>query len=200
MKIVAVTGLMGSGKSEVLGLLQKKKYCVLKADELAKSFLMPGSPCFEDLKTLFGKNALTRERGFCSQMLAEDVFSKHPEKLKKLEYLLHPLVQKKLETFLITKKTERTAFVFYEIPLLSHQSLLKNRFDCIILLVRPKSAIIKTLIKTGWQKKDIQQRLKKQGDPIDLLKQADFVLENTGNLQDLSHQLESILKTPFFSG
>ena len=110
------------------------------------------------------------------------------------------MYKKKLSDFLVNKKIEGIDLVFYEIPLLPNQSLFENRFDCIILLIRPKFAIIKTLIKKGWQEKDILERLKKQGNPRDLRKKANFILKNTGNLQDLSFQLESILKTPFFSG
>ena len=200
MKTVAITGLLGSGKSEVLRFLQKKKYCVLKADELAKSFLLPNSPCFEDLKVLFGKEALTQERGFCSQRLAKEVFSKHPEKLKTLENLLHPLVRKQLSSFVLKKKREGESLVFYEIPLLSSQSLFENRFDCIVLIIRPKAAILKSLVQKGWSKKSSQERLKRQGSEVSLRKRADFVLQNNGSLEDLFYQVEVILKTPLFSG
>ena len=185
MKLIAVTGRMGSGKSEVLGFLQKKGYCTLKADELAKSFLLPDSPCFKDLKALFGVEFLTAKEGFCPQSLGEEVFFKKPWKLKKLEALLHPLVRRKLMSFVAQKEGEGESFVFYEIPLLSHRIFPEHRFDCIILLVRSTASIVKALVKKGWNEKTVQERLKRQENEQSLREKADFILQNNDSLEEL---------------
>lgn len=184
---------MGSGKSEVLGFLKKKGYCTLKADELAKSFLHSNSPCFEDLKALFGTEFLNKKGEFNPKALAEEVFFKNPWKLKKLEALLHPLVQKELMNFIKQKESEGETLIFYEIPLLSKEALFKDRFDCIILLTRPTASILKTLAEKGWKEKTIRERLKRQKK--DKLK-ADFILKNNSSLKELFLQMEAILKNP----
>ena len=112
MKLIAVTGRMGSGKSEVLGFLQKKGYCTLKADELAKSFLLPDSPCFKDLKALFGVEFLTAKEGFCPQSLGEEVFFKKPWKLKKLGSSFASSGAKGADEFCGTKRGRRGIFCF----------------------------------------------------------------------------------------
>ena len=198
MKIIAITGRMGSGKSEVLGFLQRKGLCTLKADDLAKSFLHSNSPCFEELKVLFGVGLLNEKGGFNPKALAEEVFSKKPWKLKKLEALLHPLVRKELMSFAAQKESEGERLIFYEIPLLSHRNLFEDRFDCIILLTRPTASILKTLTEKGWKEKTIRERLKRQKkDQLKELK-ADFILKNNSSLEELFLQMEAILKNPVF--
>lgn len=199
MTVIAITGLMGSGKSETLRLLQKKGYPVLQADQLVKSLLQPTSPCFKELKDLLPPTVFTKKGGICIKKVAKEVFFKNPSTLKQLEGILHPLVREQLRDFVEQKKTEGESYVFYEIPLLSQKSLLKNRFDHLILLTRPKAAIIKSLVQKGWKIKDVQARLKRQENGKSIQKKADFVLQNKGNLKELSLQLERILKHPVFS-
>ena len=162
MKVVVVTGPMGSGKSEVLAILKKKGFYTVKADQLSRSFLLPQSPCFDDLRNLFKNLAPSKETGFCPKDIAGEVFFNTPEKLKKLEDILHPLVKRKLDGLLSERKAEKEPFVFYEMPLLRRSHLLKTRFDCIILLVRPQAATLKSLVKTGWSQKEIKARLQQQ--------------------------------------
>lgn len=199
MKVIAVTGLMGSGKSEVLKLLKKKGYCVLQADKLVKTFLQASSPCFEELKSLLSPIALTEKGELCVSQIAEEVFFKNPWKLKKLESILHPLVRKSLKAFVAQKKTQGEPYVFYEIPLLSQKSLIENQFDCSIFLLRPKASTIKSLIQKGWKRMDIMERLKRQEKGMSFKKKANFVLHNTGDLKELSCKLNRILENPIFS-
>lgn len=199
MKVIAVTGLMGSGKSEALKLLQNKGYSVLQADKLVKSLLRPSSPCFKELKALLSPMAFTEKGEIRIKQMAEEVFFKNPWKLKKLEDILHPLVREKLRDFVERKKAQGELYVFYEIPLLSQKSILKNQFDCLILLTRPKAATIKSLVRKGRKKKDIQERLKRQKSGRSIKKKADFVLQNKRDLKELSHQLNKILEHPVFS-
>lgn len=194
MKVIAITGSMGSGKSEVLRVLRKKGFCTIEADQLARSFLFPKSPCFNELRSLFKNLVPSKKDGFCSKEIAREVFLTNPWKLKRLEDILHPLVQEKLSALLSEKQAQKEPFVFYEIPLLRKKSLLKNRFDFVVLIVRPRAKALKSLIKKGWSEEAVKARLEQQTQES-VFEKPDFILQNQGSLKTLFSQLEPVLKS-----
>ena len=59
MKVIGITGGVGSGKSEVLKLIDSMTKCVIvKADDLARSLEVRGEVCFEPLVELLGEGVL----------------------------------------------------------------------------------------------------------------------------------------------
>ncbi len=91
--VLGITGGVGAGKSAVLSYL-KEKYgaCVLVADEIAAELEKPGTGCYAQIVEAFGKGILNRDGSLDRAGMGELVFS-DPEKLKKLDAIVHPAVK-----------------------------------------------------------------------------------------------------------
>ncbi|MDE0518770.1 MAG: dephospho-CoA kinase [Bdellovibrionales bacterium] len=96
---IAITGLIGSGKSTVGLILTKKGINFISTDELAKQAITPSSPGYHKLLKLLGPKYLTKDHFFDTSKIANEVFQNGPL-LKKMENIIHPIIQN-----LMKKKT-----------------------------------------------------------------------------------------------
>lgn len=111
---IAITGIMGSGKSTCIAQLKKWGYDVLSCDEVAKELLKVDGEAYPLIVKLFGKEILNEDGSLKRKKIAALIF--HDEKLRKeYENLLHPLIMKKLNEERL--RCERP-FQFVEVPLL----------------------------------------------------------------------------------
>lgn len=183
---------MGSGKSSVIGYLEKKGYPVFRADVQAKKFLHPKSSCYVDLKKIFPSEELVDSKGeFDRQKLAQVIF-RDPKKKKALEAFIHPLVQKALKEFINVQKEKNYKLLFYEAPLISKK--LFNRFDKSILLTCPEHIKKSRLIKKGWKESELKERWMTQIFDSEALDKADFIIDNQKDLKNTYRQVEEALE------
>lgn len=92
MKILGITGGVGSGKSSILQFLNEEYGAVLcKMDETARQLQKKGTPCYEKIVSEFGTEILDDCGELNRKMLAEIVFT-NQEKLDQLNAIVHPEV------------------------------------------------------------------------------------------------------------
>lgn len=94
MKIIGITGGIGSGKTAVLNIL-KSDYgaFVMEADVLAHCLMKPGQMSYNDIVNAFGQDILMEDGAIDRQKLGQVVFNDE-EKLKILNSITHPNVKK----------------------------------------------------------------------------------------------------------
>ena len=80
MKIIGITGGIGSGKSTVTSFLKGKGYHVVDADRIARDIVKPGSPVLAELVAHFGKEILMEEGSLNREALAAIAFSENTQK------------------------------------------------------------------------------------------------------------------------
>jgi dephospho-CoA kinase len=88
---IAITGSIGSGKSEVKRILQRLGYPVIDADDLAKEVLQRGSEVYGLLVETYGEDILDPNGAIDRKYLAHLIFTDKQEK-KKVEALMHPAI------------------------------------------------------------------------------------------------------------
>ena len=126
---IAVTGNIGSGKTTICGIIKNLGFKVFESDEEVKEILEEKEQIQNLIKEfhlkipgLVNKNKIDKEK------LGAFVFS-NPIELKKLEGLIHPIVWKRKEKFLVKHNKEK--LIFFDVPILFEKKLEKN-FDFII--------------------------------------------------------------------
>ena len=92
MKILGITGGVGSGKSEILKYL-KEEYgaAVCQMDETARELQRSGTECFRKIVEAFGSGIVGGDGELDRRKLGERVFS-DPEELRLLNSIVHPEV------------------------------------------------------------------------------------------------------------
>ena len=120
--------------------------------------------------------------------LGEIVF-KDAEKRKKLESIIHPIVQANFNS--AKKSLTDEDILIYEIPLLVETDAAK-KFDLIITVEASQEQRENRLLARGLLASEIKARMASQVDDLKLREIADLVIENTGDLAELSASVEKI--------
>ena len=187
MKTIVITGGIGAGKSSLITLLKKKDWPVFISDQAVDKLLKPDNPCYTKLKKLFPEKNFYHAGGFFNKKKLAEVLFQDQKTKDKVEKLLHPLVRQAFQNFVEKQKKQAFTKVFCEIPLISTDFL--KSFDHSILLSCPLNIRKQRLIKAGWNISDIEKRLSFQISDSKVKNQVDFIIDNSGTIQNLEEQL-----------
>lgn len=190
MIILGITGAIGSGKSTVSHLLRKRGYPVIDLDDIAKEVLKE-KEVEEALLRAFG-NEIMEDGGISRKRLAERVFSDR-EGLELLESITHPRIVERLLERLKELEVVGEDVVFVEAPLL-FETKSESLFNKIIVVYAREEEILKRMEKRGFSQDETLKRLSAQLSIEVKLKNADYVIENTGRIEDLEGEIRNLEK------
>jgi len=187
MKVVALTGGIGSGKSLVANYFFTLGAEVMDADQISRQVIERGTPGFDEVIANFGDSIL-KDGEIDRRALGEIVFSDE-QKRKALETIIHPKVQQALLT--ARKNLGEDEVLIYEIPLLVETGAA-GKFDYIITVEAPIDARIERLRKRGLHQSEIEERIASQATPEQRIAVANMVINNDGDEEQLLRKVEAI--------
>jgi len=176
---VGLTGNIAAGKSEVEKIFKDFGFLVTDLDEVSHFVLE------NDCKDAILKEFKTLER----KKIASVVF-KDPFKKEKLEKIIYPILKEKIEKFFDENKKEPFCIVS---GALLYESEFNTFFDKIIFVDAPKAIRLERLMKrNNLNQKDALLRINSQNTKYKT--QADFIIENTSDINNLKIEAEKIIK------
>jgi len=184
MKIIGLTGGIGSGKSTVLALFKALGVLTYIADIEAKKLMNFDAELRSQIQKLFGEKAYENEK-LNSAFIASVVFN-NAEKLNALNAFVHPKVREDFQHFIRTQKAD---FVIYEAAILFESG--SNQFcDYIITVIADFDHKIERIMKRdGVSESQIMERMQQQSNDDFKIKKSDFVIRN----KHLDHTKQQIL-------
>ena len=187
-KIVGLTGGIGSGKTTVAKMFEKLGVPIYIADLEAKKVTnLPST--LKIIEEKFGNSVITGNELNRAKM-AEIVFN-NPEKLKKLNQIIHPLVAEDFEKWM--QKNKSAVFVIKEAAILLETENDHN-CDFIITVTAPIDIRIDRVKgRDGVSENEILKRINNQWTDEQRINKSDFVIENI-NLQETLKQVSQIHK------
>ena len=166
----AVIGSIGSGKTFVAKLF---KCPVFNADDEVKIIYKKNKECFNKLKKILP--TYIKSFPIKKQELVEAI-TRDKKNLKKISYIVHPLVRQKMNIFL--KKNKKQKLVLLDIPLLI-ENKLNRKGDIIIYIKSKKSKILDRLKKRpNFNLKFLKNLRKNQTNLSKKIKLADYIVYN----------------------
>jgi len=177
--VLGITGGIGTGKTTVLKLLEKKGFNSLEADKIAKKE-MQGIK--EELKEKFD---VVTKQGIDFKKLAKIVFNDR-KKLIELNELVHPLVKKKLE-----QEVKGRKLTAIEIPLL-YETGMQGLCDKVLVVYCKREKMIERKEKQGMEKKEMEKRMQNQFTVKEKKNKADYLIENNGTLNELQEKITEL--------
>ena len=187
MKVIALTGGIGAGKSTVAQFFSELGANVVDADHLARIAIERGSEGFDEVVARFGQSILSNG-DINRKALAEIVFS-DPDSKRDLEDIIHPRVQKLFAQAVIDN--EPAGNLIYEIPLLVETDAA-NKFDFVVTVEADEELRIERLLARGMFISDIKARLANQAPSKARIDIADAVIVNDGDEDHLLRQVENL--------
>ena len=187
-KIIGLTGGIGSGKTTIANYFRAAGIPVYIADDEARK-IMESPEIIAEIKNVFG-NTIFENDILIRSKLAEIVFD-NPEKLQKLNAIIHPAVKKHFSEWILNYKS--APFVIYEAAILFESGSYKN-CDFIITVTAPvESRVERVVQRDKTTSKNVLKRIAMQWNDEQRFSKSDFVIENI-NPELAKIEVDKILK------
>jgi len=190
---IAITGGIGSGKSEVTAYLSSKGYIVVDADKMSREMTAAGGKAIPYIREHFGP-AFILEDGSLNRAAMRDLVFRDPAKKKLLEEGTTKVVIEDIEAIKAERERLGDKALFYDIPLL-FETGTANNYD-IVLVVTADYEVRKSRImaRDGIGPEIIDLIMDSQEGEDEKASMADFVIYNNGTIDDLHDSVELLLK------
>lgn len=193
MIVVGITGGIGTGKSTVGSYIKSKGFAFISSDDNAKHIMNTDKELQSKLVEKFGNNVLENGR-INAPFLAKKLFGKENESNREfVNSLVHPrtiaMMMEQVEEF----EKNGVPIVFVESALLYEVSLDEG-FDYVLVVdATDETRITRVMERSGESRESIMERMNAQLSQKWKVQQADFVVDNNKNIQDLHKTLDFLL-------
>jgi len=187
MRIIALTGGIGAGKSLVAQYFSELGTRVVDADQLSRVAIERGSEGFDEVLLRFGESIL-RDGDIDRKALAEIVFADASAR-SDLEAIIHPRVRELFSDVVADLAPDET--LIYEIPLLVESNAAAN-FDLVITVEADLEIRKERLRKRGMFISEIERRIAAQASREEREAQADHIITNDGDEDALLRSVENL--------
>ncbi len=185
MKLIAITGGIGSGKSTVSKIIKDLGYTVFSADEIYSELILDKS----FVKSIYDVLEIkSNDYVFNKKLVGEKVFS-NKEMLKKLNEFTHPVIMDKM----ISLSKEVGGTVFNEVPLL-FESGFENLYDEIIIVKRNlEDRLSSVAVRDNVSASEVLLKVKNQVNYENYINNAHTLINNDGDLVELSKKVKEVV-------
>ncbi|MDR0851889.1 MAG: dephospho-CoA kinase [Clostridiales Family XIII bacterium] len=202
LKIIGITGGIGSGKSLVTTYLRSLNYTVYDADEIAKEAVRPGEPVLERLREAFGPEILNAESGLDRQALADLVFG-NEKNVEMMNGIMHGDVISRIDSALCRSRQQLTQTagsgevknntVFLSAPLLLEVGL-DDRCDEVWLITADEEIRVqRAATRDNVPPEKIRDRIRHQMRDSEKSEKADVIIKNNESPAALYAQIDNLL-------
>ena len=182
---IGITGSIASGKTTASKILSRKRGLLFSADKEVKKLYKNKN--FQRL--LINKFNIKKKSNV--KTLLKKIILKNKTSIKKLEKIIHPLIRKEMKDF--SRKNKKKRNLFYEIPLLVENKLMKH-FNVIIFLKAKRSVRLKRFKLKGGNEKLFNLMNNRQLSDAKKIKYCDHVIVNEKNLSTLKKNLLDVVR------
>lgn len=189
MKVISITGGVGSGKSEVLKILEQEFGArILVADQIAHQLMEPETEGYRQVVKALGDSFLGVDGQIDRKKLADLIF-RDPEAVKTMNGIIHPMVWQEIREAI---RTETRDLVVVEAALFDEEH--NAMFDEIWYVYTSRENRIRRLMASrGYTEKKCRDIMANQASEEEYRKLADRVLDNNGPVEEIRSQLSRFL-------
>lgn len=189
--VVAITGQTGCGKSTLSRYYASKGYTVIDCDRVAKE-IRGLTDCQIRLAEEFGFDIIT-EGVVDTKLLSERAFST-PEKLQKLTDITHPFIEKEILARAEAAFEKGRQLVFVDGAVIIGGIVEKHCDKFIVVVVDREKQRARIMKRDNMTPQQADARLDGQTPYSDMLKKADYVINNNTAVENLILQGELVLR------
>jgi dephospho-CoA kinase len=188
---VGLTGGIASGKSTVREMFREMGAHVVDSDAITHALLEPGQAVHAAVVNEFGPAVVDAEGRIDRRALAEIVFP-DPSRRETLNRLVHPGVAAAQQEFLAGVASEHPNGVAIVDAALMVETGSYRRYDRVVVVSCPLSEQRRRLRERGLGDSEIDERVAAQMPLAEKLRVADYVIDNSGDLEATRKQVEAV--------
>ena len=188
MKVIGLTGGVGSGKLTVAEMFRELGATVIDADEAAHAVYAPGTPGFDAVVREFGDD-FVRDGAIDRRRLGTLVFN-DAAALRRLNAIVHPLVREWMAARTVEAFDAGAEIVIQDVPLL-YENDLEGLFSSVVLVYAPADVQLERLVEGRGLPRDRAESMIAAQMPIDeKRRRAHHVIDNSGTVDETRRQVE----------
>lgn len=193
MKILGITGGVGSGKSAVLDYLEAEYHAVIcQLDDVARMLQQNGQVCFTKIVETFGEEVIGKDRELDRQKLSEIVFS-DAKKLQQLNEIVHPEVKQWVIKDIADKENLGVPLYVIEAALLPTAGYETICDEMWYIYTNEKVRTERLKASRGYSEERIRNMIASQPKEEIFRKACCAVIENSGTFEDTKKQIGELL-------
>lgn len=189
---VGLTGGLASGKSFVGHALEGMGCFLIQADKLGHQVIEPGGEAYEAVLHEFGREILKPDGSIDRRLLASEVFSR-PERLEKLNALVHPAVRDRIEK--LTEEFARRVpdgIAVTEAAILIEAGSYRNYSRLIVAVCREEQQIERAMERDHLTRDEVLDRIRRQMPLEEKVKYAHYVIDTSGAKEHTLEQTRAV--------
>lgn len=188
MKVIGITGGIGSGKTSVSKFIIEAGFPVYFTDDRAKQIMNESDEIKNYLTKKYSNNIYINNL-LNTKLLASYVF-KDTKALNELNEIVHPKV---FDDFEIWKNSQNKNLIFKESAILFESGSYKMCDFNISVEADEEIRIARTMKRNNFTREQVMDRIKKQWSSHQRLKKADYVIFNNDDLEKLKIETKNLL-------
>ncbi len=191
MKVIGLTGGIGSGKSTVSQFLAELGAVILNADEVGHEAFKPDTEIWRQVVAAFGRQIVTPNGNIDRIKLGELVFS-NSESLSQLNQIMHPRMYDMVKAQLEEYRRQGVEVVVLEAPLLI-EAIWTSLVDEVWVTVAAESTVLRRLQEqVGLSKQESLTRIRSQISSQERIRYADVVINTDCDLDELKSRVKEL--------
>ena len=177
MQKIGITGSIGSGKSIVCKIFEQLGVPIYNADERAKILMISNAEMITKVKLLFGHESYT-ETGELNRKHLSDIAFNNKDLLTQLNQIVHPIVFKDFDNWLLKKEQLNINYIIKEAALMFETDSYKKLDKFIVVTAPMELRISRTMQRDSILKEQVLSRMNNQLSQEEKLAKADYEIIN----------------------
>lgn len=190
MKIIGLTGGIGTGKSTVSSYLAQKGCYIIDADKISREMTMKGAPALDDILEVFGKSYFDEEGNLNRKKLGDLVFREPAEKAKLEKIITQRVIKQTHETIEYLAKSGFKGIVVVDAPLLFECGMEKIVDESWLVTAALEKRIERIIERDGLTKEQILARINNQMSQDMQEKLSNYIIDNSGSVDELKKEID----------
>jgi dephospho-CoA kinase len=190
MKIIGLTGGIGSGKSTVVRMFGELGVHWVDADDVAREVVEPGTPALARITEHFGQDILQAD-GTLDRAKLRDIVFREPAQREWLEGLLHPVIREELMRQL-HPGDYRLPYVLLVSPLLLETDQHALVDQVLVVDVPVETQVERTMARDNNPRDQVERIIAAQMPRDKRLERADHVIDNSRPKDEVARQVRTL--------
>jgi dephospho-CoA kinase len=195
MKVIGVTGGVGSGKSVVLSILEREYGAkTILADLVAHELMQPGGKSYEEILAEFGSEILSEDQTIDRKKLGNIVF-RDERKLARLNAITHPNVKEEIKARIVKIKEEGMASMILLEAALLIEAGYEDIYDELWYIFVNRETRYERLYKgRGYTREKTDSIMANQLSEEEFRLHADVIIDNSGSIEQTKKEIWMAVK------
>jgi len=191
MKVIGLTGGIGSGKSTVSQFLAELGAVIIDADKVGHEVLNPGTEAWQEVVATFGRQILTPGGEIDRAKLGEMVFA-NPESRLRLNQIMHPRIYEILKSQIEHYRQQGADVVVLEIALLLEVDWTQLVDEVWVTIASEDTVLRRLADRSALSKEQALARIRSQISNEERMKRADVVINSDGDLSEFKAKVRKL--------